>query len=257
MTLLRPIAVCLALCAWMMVPAGVAAAAYPGANGRIAYGEPWRDNNGRGFWSSRPDGTRQRQILQRASSLNFSADGRQVVFTSVGGIGLARANGSEQSWLLGHAPVASDPYWAYRAALSPDGKRAAFTVEVSTRRPFRYGWDSYVIGADGKNRRLIARDGTDPVFSPDGTRVAYIKHIDVMGGETHQTAIETIAVDGTKRRRLHTYPERNDYGKMTFPSPAGLRTGRQEAGGRGVSQPRLADRDRRRADWRSQAPARA
>jgi hypothetical protein len=45
------------------------------------------------FWSSRPDGTGQRRIVRRASSLNFSADGPRVVFTRAGGIGLAAATG--------------------------------------------------------------------------------------------------------------------------------------------------------------------
>ena len=53
-----------------------------------------------------------------------------------------------------------------------------------------------MIGIDGGDLRLIARDASTPVFSPDGTRIAYI----AWHGDTR--SVETVAADGTDRRTL-------------------------------------------------------
>jgi hypothetical protein len=66
-TALKPLGVCVAVGAAMTVPVAVADAAFPGANGRIAY-TSWIDDV---CHSSRP-GTRQRRIFRcrRPNSLN-------------------------------------------------------------------------------------------------------------------------------------------------------------------------------------------
>ena len=219
MTAHRSLGVCVAVCAAMTLPVAVAAGAFPGANGRIAYVE-WRQKDVRphadpwrlSFWSRRPDGTRPQRIVRHATALNFSADGSLVVFARAGGIGVARADGGDRSWLLGHSPVASDTYWgAWWAAFSPDGTQVAYHIDESD--PFRYGTNLYVIGVDGANPRRIAVDASHPVFSPDGSRIAYIAHLGVREAENHTTAIETMAVDGTDRRRLQA--SRSDSSQWT------------------------------------------
>jgi dipeptidyl aminopeptidase/acylaminoacyl peptidase len=195
--------VCIAVCGVMMVPAAVATAAFPGANGRIAYSS-WDYD---ACHSSRPDGTRQRRIVRcrHATSVNYSADGRRIVFTrgDAGWIAVARANGRERSWLVrGGFQPASGAWWDVDwAAFSPDGSQVVFSVvedipdphapdEVRTER------NVYVIGVDGANLRLLAREANYPVFSPDGTRIAYV----AWHGRTR--AVETVAADGTDRRTL-------------------------------------------------------
>jgi dipeptidyl aminopeptidase/acylaminoacyl peptidase len=216
---LRSLAVCIVVCAVMTVPAAVAAAAFPGANGRIAYQESrFKDRRHGGpawrwsFWSRRPDGTRPLRIVRHATALNFSADGRRVVFTRAGGIGLARANGHDRSWLLGHAPRAGDGYSGW-AAFSPDGGQVAFTVEDAEP----YGTNSYVIGIDGTNPRLIAEHARLPMFSPDGARIAYVKNLAPGESEAPGSAIETVAVDGTDRRRIVEYSEPSAVRATTHP----------------------------------------
>jgi dipeptidyl aminopeptidase/acylaminoacyl peptidase len=197
---LRLLIVCAAACAAVTLPTAVALAAFPGANGRISYKLSWMDDRRtfrEGYWSSRSDGTRVRPIVRHATSVNLSADGRRAVFTRAGGIGFVRSTGTGRSWLMGHAPRPSDPDWgAQWAALSPDGTQVAFTAN---------GPNSYVMGVDGTNRYLIAEEAVQPIFSPDGTRIAYIKELALGEAENHGRAIETIAADGTNRRRLIEY----------------------------------------------------
>ena len=211
---LKSLAVSMAVCAGM-VPASVAAAAYPGANGRITYMKPWTGGLGFTFWSSRPDGTRQRRVIRHATSLNFAADGRWAVFTRARGIGLMRPDGSDRSWLLGHRPQASDPYWgAGWATLSPNGRQIAFS---SSALDYAYETNTYVIGVDGTNRGLIAQEASSAVFSPDGRRIAYMKHIAPAEADSHSHAIETSAPDGTDRRTLVYYRGLADWGEYTAP----------------------------------------
>jgi dipeptidyl aminopeptidase/acylaminoacyl peptidase len=191
-----------------MVPAAVAMAAFPGANGRIAYWSYSEDSSHWWVYSSRPDGTRQRQLVRMAASLNFSADGRRIVYTrqsppqadpqsARGGIRLGRANGRDRSWLLrGGFQPATGAWWDVEwAAFSPDGSQVAFNVtELTTER---MEFNTYVLGVDGAGLRLVARGARLPTFSPDGKRIAYIS---ISG------AVETVAADGTDRRTLDNPP---------------------------------------------------
>ena len=204
MIVLRSLAVCIAVCAAMTVPAAVAVGAFPGANGRIAYWL-WFDEDG--CHSSRPDGMRQQRIFRcrQVTSLNFSADGRRIVFTRGfdGWIAVARANGRDRSWLVrGGLQRTTGAWWDVDwAAFSPDGSQVVFSVVEKIPDPRapdeeRVELNAYVIGLDGANLRLIAREAYRPVFSPDGRRIAYI----ALHGR--RRAVETVAADGTDRRTL-------------------------------------------------------
>jgi dipeptidyl aminopeptidase/acylaminoacyl peptidase len=224
-TALKPLGVCATVCAAMTVPAAVATGAFPGANGRIAYKLYRPVDPTWSFYSSRPDGTRQRRLMRDAMSLNFSADGRRIVFTRAipsinrqavgGGIRLAGTNGGDRSWLLRGGFQQSTGNWreVRWAAFSPDGSQIAFSgwelFPSSLPAPHGDSGESWasVIGVDGTNLRLIARNAEQPVFSPDGTRIAYIRRGLV-------NAVETVAADGTDRRTVLAFkldPARIDF----------------------------------------------
>jgi Tol biopolymer transport system component len=203
-TALRPLGVCVVVCAAIMLTVAVADAAFPGANGRIAY-TSWIDDV---CHSSRPDGTRQRRILQcrRPNSLKYSADGRRIVVAGGGeraSLSVARADGRERSWLVRGGLQASGAHWAvHEGAFSPDGSQVAFGVLEEIPDPAvsdgeRIELNVYVVGIDGVYLRLIARGQTGgAMFSPDGRRITYI------AWHGRRQAVETIAVDGTDRRTL-------------------------------------------------------
>jgi Tol biopolymer transport system component len=47
---------------------------------------------------------------------------------------------------------------------SPDGQHLAFAIG---------GRGVYVVGTDGSGLRLVAKDGVDPYWSPDGSRISH------------------------------------------------------------------------------------
>ena len=139
--------------------------------------------------------------------MNFSADGRRIVFTrgfESGWIAVARANGRDRAWLVRGGLQPSGARWwdVDWAAFSPDGSQVVFSVVEKIPDPRapdegRVELNAYVIGLDGANLRLIAR----------ARRTARCSHRTAGGSRTsrwhgRRRAVETVAADGTDRRTL-------------------------------------------------------
>jgi Tol biopolymer transport system component len=182
-------------------------AAYPGANGLIAYstgeiftispagGDPTRltDNaiddaqpswsaDGRRLafirgdvyygptdvWTMRADGTHQRQVTHGGayeSSPSFSPGGGRIVMARNGRIVKIRTDGTE-SVRLTSGWAARDPVF------SPGGKRIVFAGAPREERE-RGIW---VMRRDGTHKRLLAAEGGDymhPDFDPDGSHIVF------------------------------------------------------------------------------------
>ena len=177
--------------------AGPAAAAFPGANGRISFDEARPAPDGPGFLGDvhviAPDGTGH-SIVQRGpgheGDAAWAPDGRRLAFgreirpgsedrEPVTGIAVVEPGGVART-VIGLGALTIAPSW------TPDG-RILFASDHESRRSFRPRRNGppaplwiYSAAADGTDvRRLLRTQGgvggmecTDPVASPDGTRIA-------------------------------------------------------------------------------------
>ncbi len=145
----------------LLLPAA-SEAAFPGANGKIAFVRAGD------IWTMNPDGTGQVNLTntpQAEADPAWSPDGSRIAFAKQTGPGFTTqvfvmsADGTGVTPVTTSSPGGADPSW------SPDGNRLAFSESrgfIST------------INVDGTDETIIAdaEDG-DPEWSPDGTKVAY------------------------------------------------------------------------------------
>lgn len=82
-----------------------------------------------------------------------------------------------------------------KVVLSPDGNTIAYTVTTYSVEENKGNTDIYLIDADGKNLRPFknsAKNETNPVFSPDGKKIAYV----------FESQIWTANLDGSNEQKL-------------------------------------------------------
>jgi hypothetical protein len=178
---------------------GAAPAAYPGANGPVAFvsGQHIWIQTGAGLKDLTGAGGNETQP-------KFSPDGRRIAFVK-GGSGLPNteifvmnADGSGKTALTKTPTGNSDPTW------SPDGTRLAF---VSLRD--KGVAQIYLMNADGTGVREITHDTTgksELAWSPKGDRIAFT-HVPAGGGDREIYSIKT---DGTGAVDLTNDPTHPD-----------------------------------------------
>jgi TolB protein len=193
--------------------AGPAPAAFPGANGKVAFTSD-RDGDYE-IYVMNADGSGVTQLTDNGVSEfdpAFSADGTKIAFTSerdpttgtTGGsareIYVMNADGSAQTRVTNN-PASFDmvPSW------SPDGSRIAF--QSDRRAPGDWS-NLYTMNADGTDVvALTSNDALDyaPKYSPDGTRIAFASTLS--NPSTNDSfEIYTIAPDGTGLTNLTNSP---------------------------------------------------
>lgn len=184
------------LVAVAMLPAVPASAAFPGANGRIAYQRFGVVNDLGEIHSIRPDGSDDRNLtgtpLTEDRDPAWSADGRWIAFR--------RANaGPDQLWIMKSggtaltvvpgSGVAGAPSW------SPDGTRLVYECYA----PFTTVRDICMRDVDGSDFRLLtatpALDERRPVWSPDGTRILFSRELAGGGSFLAVLTLRTMSLD--------------------------------------------------------------
>ncbi|MEZ5099203.1 MAG: hypothetical protein R3C15_05255 [Thermoleophilia bacterium] len=171
-------------------------AAFPGANGLIAFSRTAGSDSE--IAVVRSDGSGLRELTRnRVSDVEpaWSADGRRIAFSSNRerpldwDIWVMRADGSGVRRVTSHRAADRDPTW------SPDGTRLAFSSDRD-----RGDVDIWVVPAGGgQATRLAGARGldVDPAWSPDGTRVVFASDRD--GGNFD---LWVVNADGSGETRL-------------------------------------------------------
>jgi dipeptidyl aminopeptidase/acylaminoacyl peptidase len=147
----------------------VANAAYPGANGRIAFN--WTFGcDGSMIATMQPDGADRKLLTDdackvdgapRAAYPDYTADGSNILFVRGQTLTTMTADGANQA-ALGVKNLSDTT----RPSVSPDGSKIAYTRVSAGRQQV------YVADLDGTNQRRL-RAGYAPRWSPDGRTLAY------------------------------------------------------------------------------------
>jgi len=164
-----------------------AEAAFPGKNGKIAFGANNQVYNAIStkIYTINPDGSGTSPLTNTRvgdEDPAFSSDGSKIAFTLYGqypsdttDIYVMNADGSGRTNLTPGPGDVGSPCW------SPDGSKIAFVQHVGGAYPDG-NYDIYTMNADGSAKTDITNSPTlnegEPAWSPDGTKIAF------SGGQT-------------------------------------------------------------------------
>jgi TolB protein len=210
--------------------AAPASATTPGDNGRIAFkGYLDADRSTGAIFTIRPDGTRVRQITFPAVGTvddqpDWSPNGSLIAFRrcapdTVCAIYTVRPNGTHLRRLT--APCNAEPpdiettcVDEGEVAFMPDGHRVVFTRATGRVREFPNGEgfiehsDIVIRDLSGRHAHVVLRsrpfagDNGEMVASPDGRRIAFVRHNSPLAEPAGGIAIFVMRSDGTHLRRI-------------------------------------------------------
>jgi TolB protein len=216
---MRAFVVPAALLLWLAL-AACAQAAFPGANGSIAFSHGV--DGAFGVAAVAPDGTGPETLVGRAEGPAYSPDGRWIAYAEPpgrgrrGGLRIARADGTARR-VLTRNTLGGDgaPAW------SPDGRTIVFHRYVSGEGSFEA--TVFSVRRDGTGRRRLAR-GLFPAWSPRG-EIAFVHQVSATPPFTD--GICALRPDGRGLRRL----TRDSRDSAPHWSPGGMNIVFSRAGG--------------------------
>ncbi|SRR6266508_241483 len=187
-----------------------AEAAFPGANGRIAFATILASNGNPDIFTMDPDGT---NIVNVTGSIratdarpDWSPDGTRIAFARVQGtqghpnreVYAINADGTGLKRLTNNNAHDTRPAW------SPDGTEIVFVSDRADPDAIPCivticVFDIYIMNADGTNVRRLTHDAANddmPRFSPDGGKIVF------SSDRTGSRAIYTMNPDGNNVEQL-------------------------------------------------------
>jgi Tol biopolymer transport system component len=206
-----------ALTLGVLMPASPAQAAYPGANGKIAFVSTQDGGAPHIFVTTAAGGIFDLTGTKSAAietQPKFSPNGREIAFTRAGHglpnseIFVMSARGRQRTPLTRTAQGNSDPTW------SPDGTQIAFVSERNSEVP-----QIFIMRSDGTHVRQITHDTTgksELAWSPKGGRIAFVR--EPAGGGVQQ--IYSIRTNGTALKNLSQDPSNGDVEPAWSPNGA-------------------------------------
>jgi Tol biopolymer transport system component len=157
--------------------APAANAAFPGSNGRILFTSNLAGGLSEIF-SMKPNGEKLKRLTRNKvgdADAVYSPSGRKIAFIRgekrQAELWTMNANGSGKRRLTNNSFADASPAW------SPDGQRVVFRSSRIIAPDVEPNLDIWVINADGTGETRLTSAASfgddDPVFSPDGTKIAY------------------------------------------------------------------------------------
>jgi Tol biopolymer transport system component len=195
----RHVFVVLAVAACSMFGAVKAEAAFPGANGKIAFTSG--RNGGYSIFTMNGDGSNQTQITGPAGNIiadsqpTWSPDGTKIAFQSFrdhnSEIYVMNPDGTNQTRITNSSAADAEPAW------SPDGTKIVFEMVIDSN------FEIFTMNADGTNQTRLTTNTTRdvaPAWSPDGTKIAFQTLRD------GNSEIYTMNADGTNQAPITNNP---------------------------------------------------
>ena len=169
----------------------------------VAYVRSTADVRLNDIYVANADGSNARPLVQAVpfgSSPTWSPDGRKIAYTeNLGTIKTVDTDGGNKTTLVGADPNGNDfganPQW------SPNGNKIVYSkiIAEDLNCPGKITAHIAVMNTDGSGQQQLTSDrcgSYEPVWSPDGTRIAFTSD------RTNNEEVWAMAADGSNQTRL-------------------------------------------------------